>query len=152
MGLLNARNLYKAKELIEKNRHKVGDAVGKATQKIDKASGGKTTNFSKKAEEAARKYSSGGSATHLGDHPDAVSGSYSDPDSEPMSKEEAEVRRAEAQAKAATAMAGLAHAAEALLSEAQKLADEAGLNTDGSLKPPDASQAATDVPPPLTGA
>ena len=69
MALLNARNLRKAKELIEKNRHKVGDAVGKATEKIDKASGGKTTNFSKKAEDAARKYSAGSSATHHGDHP-----------------------------------------------------------------------------------
>jgi hypothetical protein len=149
MALLNARNLRKAKELIEKNRHKVGDAVGKATEKIDKASGGKTTNFSKKAEDAARKYSAGSSATHHGDHPDAVSGSHSESGS--MSKEDAEVRRAEAQAKAATAIAGLAHTAQELLSKAQKLADEAGLHTDGTPKPPDASQAATDGPPPLTG-
>ena len=149
MALLNARNLRKAKELIEKNRHKVGDAVGKATEKIDKASGGKTTNFSKKAEEAARKYSSGSSATHHGGNPDAASDG--DSHSGSMSKEEAEVRRAEVQAKAATAMADLAHAAEELLSKAQKIADEAGLQLDGSLKPPDASQAAADVPPPLTG-
>ncbi|MFT7502517.1 MAG: hypothetical protein ACI91Q_001325 [Gammaproteobacteria bacterium] len=148
MGLLNARNLLKAKELVEKNRHKVGDAVGKATEKIDKASGGKTTNFSKKAEDAARKYSSGSSAKYQGDHPDGASAN--DSNSEPMSKEEAEVRRAEAQAKAATAMAGLAHAAEGLLSRAQKLADEAGLRPDGTIKPPEAAQTATDVTPPLT--
>ena len=138
-----------AKELMEKNRHKVGDAVGKATEKIDKASGGKTTNFSKKAEDAARKYSAGSSATQDGDHPDAVSDSNSKPGA--MSKEEAEARRAEAQAKAATAMAGLAHAAEGLLSKAQKIAADAGLEIDGTIKPSDASQAATDGPPPLTG-
>lgn len=149
MGLLNARNLRMAKELVEKNRHKVGDAVGKAAEKIDKASGGKTTNFSKKAEDAARKYSSGSSAAPHRDHPDAVSGSHSNPG--PMSKEEAEVCRAEAQAKAATAMADLARAAEELLSKAQKIADEAGLLLDGTIKPSAASQAATDGPPPPTG-
>ncbi|WP_395152650.1 antitoxin [Ilumatobacter sp.] len=148
MGLLNARNLLKAKELIEKNRHKVGDVVGKATQKIDKASGGKTTNFSKKAEDAARKYSSGSSATHHGDRSDTASGN--DSNSAPMTQEEVETRRTEAQVKAAEAMAALAHAAEELLIKAQKIADEAGLQTDGTIKPPDASQAATDVPPPLT--
>ena len=148
MGLLNARNFRMAKELIEKNRHKVGDAVGKATEKIDKASGGKTTNFSKKAEDAARKYSAGSSTAPDGDHPGAVSGSNSE--SGVMSKEEVEARRAETQAKAATAIADLAHAAEGLLSKAQKIADEAGLHIDGTTRPPDVSQAATDVPPPLT--
>lgn len=60
MGLVNARNLRKAKELLEQNRHKVGDIVGKATEKLDQVSGGKTANLSKKAEDAARKYSAGG--------------------------------------------------------------------------------------------
>lgn len=144
MALINARNLRMAKELIEKNRHKVGDAVGKATEKIDKASGGKTTNFSKKAEDAARKYSSGSGAARQSDRPDAVAGNR--PDADPATKEESEARRAEAQAKAATALADLAHAAEELLNKAQKIADAAGLNTDGTVKPPDPSQAAPDVP------
>lgn len=130
MGLLNARNLRRAKELLEKNRHKVGDAVGKATEKIDKVSGGKTSNISKKAEEAARKYSAGSSATHHGAHPDAVSS---------MSKEDAELRRAEAQAKAATAVAGLADAANGFLAKAQARVDEAAV--DGEATPP---------PPPVT--
>ncbi|NND74691.1 MAG: antitoxin [Ilumatobacter sp.] len=59
MGLVNARNLRKAKQLLEQNRHKVGDIVGKATEKLDQVSNGKTANLSKKAEEAARKYSAG---------------------------------------------------------------------------------------------
>ena len=83
MGLFSGRNLRMAKELLEKNRHKVGDMVGKATEQVDKASGGKTANMSKKAEEAARKYSAGSSATHHGAHPDAA------PE---MSQEEAEER------------------------------------------------------------
>ena len=143
MGLVNARNLRKAKQLLEKNRHKVGDAVSKATEKIDKASGGKTSNLSRKAEDAARKYSAGSNATHHGAHPDAVSGDYSGGYSS-TSKEEAELRRAEAQAKAATAMAGLANAANGFLSKAQARVDEA----EGKMPPPDAS-AATDDPPPM---
>jgi hypothetical protein len=85
MGLVNARNLRKAKELLEKNRHKVGDVVGKATEKIDKVSGGKTTNLSKKAEEAARKYSAGSSATHHGAHPDAPHAADFPPPTQPSS-------------------------------------------------------------------
>ena len=79
MGLVNARNLRRAKALLEKNRHKVGDVVGKATEKIDKVSGGKTTNLSKKAEEAARRYSAGSNATHHGSHPGAPSVPPTDP-------------------------------------------------------------------------
>ena len=59
MGVVNARNLRKAKELLDKNRHRVGEVVDKATTQIDKVSGGKTANLSKKATEAARKYSAG---------------------------------------------------------------------------------------------
>ena len=140
MGLLNGRNLRRAKELLEKNRHKVGDAVGKATVQIDKVSGGKTTNLSKKAEDAARKYSAGSSSTHHGAHPDAVSGDYSS-----MSKEEAELRRAEAQAKAANAMAGLANAANGFLAKAQARVDKA----EGKMPPPPADSTATNNPPPM---
>ena len=143
MGLLNGRNLRKAKELLEKNRHKVGDMVGKAAVQVDKVSGGKTANMSKKAEDAARKYSAGSRATHHGAHPDAVSDGYS---GSSMSKEEAEVRRAEAQAKAATAMAGLVNSANGLLSKAQAQLDQA----EGKMPPPDAATA-SDIPPPLDG-
>lgn len=153
MGLLNARNLRRAKQLLEKNRHKVGDAVGKATEKIDKVSGGKTSNISKKAEEAARKYASGSNATHHGAHPDAVSGGYNDHDGRrgnygSMSNEEAQIRQAEAQAKAAAAMAGLANAANGFLAKAQARVDAA----DGNLAAPAAETAADPTnPPPLSG-
>ncbi len=149
MGLLNARNLRRAKELLEKNRHKVGDVVGKATVQIDKVSGGKTSNLSKKAEEAARKYSAGSSATHHGDHPDAGSDSHDSHDhDDSRSREDAEIRRAKAQAKAATAMAGLANAANGFLEKAQARVDEA----EGKMPPPpsDAVADATN-PPPLSG-
>jgi hypothetical protein len=59
MGLVNVRNLKKAKQLLDKNRHRVGDVVGKAGEQLDKASKGKTSNVTSKAAEAARKYSSG---------------------------------------------------------------------------------------------
>ena len=152
MGLLNGRNLRMAKELLEKNRHKVGDAVGKATETVDKVSGGKTSSISKKAEEAARKYSAGSSATHHGAHPDAVSDGDS---SSSMSKEEAELRRAQTQAKAASAVAGLANAANGFLAKAQARLDEAegkvaSSNTPAEVNempPPDVATA-TDNPPP----
>ena len=65
MGLFNARNLAKAKGLLEKNRHKVGDYVGKAGEQLDKATKGKSANVTSKATEAARKYAAGG-VTHTG--------------------------------------------------------------------------------------
>jgi len=65
MGLLNARNLRKAKQLLEKNRHKVGDVVEKAGTQLDKVSKGKTSNVTSKAADAAKNYSSGG-VTHHG--------------------------------------------------------------------------------------
>lgn len=59
MGLLNVRNLRKAKDLLEKNRHKVGDVVEKAGDTLDKVSNGKTAPVTAKASDAARKYSQG---------------------------------------------------------------------------------------------
>ena len=111
MGLVNARNLRKAKELLEKNRHKVGDVVGKATTKIDEVSGGKTTNLSKKAEEAARKYSEGG-VSHVADPepsvvppdaPAAASASASAMTHEQLLRHQAEVNLAAANALTAAA-------------------------------------------------
>lgn len=152
MGLLNARNLRKAKQLLEKNRHKVGDVVGKATEKVDKVSGGKTSNLSKKAEEAARKYSAGSSATHHGAHPDAVSGGYDDGDAGgSLSREEAELRRVEAQTKAATAVTGLMNAANGFLGKAQAKLDAEGSATDPAMKAASdpTNPPPIDAPPPL---
>lgn len=65
MGLFNSRNLRKAKDLLDKNRHKVGDIVDKAGDQLDKVSKGKTSNVTSKATEAAKKYSEGG-VSHYG--------------------------------------------------------------------------------------
>lgn len=59
MGLLNTRNLQKAKRLLDQNRHKVGDMVEKAGGSLDKATKGRTAQFTEKATEAAHKYSAG---------------------------------------------------------------------------------------------
>lgn len=59
MGLFSSRNIRKAKDLLEKNRHKVGDIVDKAGDQLDKVSNGKTSSVTAKATEAARKYSDG---------------------------------------------------------------------------------------------
>ena len=72
MGLINTRNLKKAKVLLDKNRHKVGDLVGKAAVQVDKASGGKTSDVTTKLEQAARKFSStaiGPDGQPVGDKP-----------------------------------------------------------------------------------
>ena len=63
MGLINARNLRRAKELLDKNRHKVGDIVDKAGTQLDKVSKGKTSNVTAKAADAARKYSEGATSS-----------------------------------------------------------------------------------------
>lgn len=64
---MKARNLAKAKAMVEKNRHKVGDLVGKATDQVDKVSKGKTSNVTAKIDKAARKFSAG--ATTADDEP-----------------------------------------------------------------------------------
>ncbi len=63
MGLLSTSNMNKAKALLEKNRHKVGDLVGKATEQVDKVSKGKTSSVTSKIDDAAKKFSAGGAAT-----------------------------------------------------------------------------------------
>ena len=62
MGLLDARNIKKAKGLLDKNRHKVGSIVGKATDQVDKISKGKTSSVTAKIDKAAMKFSHGGAA------------------------------------------------------------------------------------------
>jgi len=75
MGLLDARNINKAKGLLEKNRHKVGDLVGKATDQVDKLSKGKTANVTSKIDVAARKFSGD---TDAGTEAEAEAGSGAD--------------------------------------------------------------------------
>ena len=57
MGLMSSRNLKKAKAMVEKNRHKVGGLVDKATDQVDKVSKGKTSNVTAKIDQAAHKFS-----------------------------------------------------------------------------------------------
>ncbi|MEM9747751.1 MAG: antitoxin [Actinomycetota bacterium] len=67
MGLLNTRNLQKAKQLLDQIRHKVGDMVEKAGGSLDKATKGRTAQYTQKATEAAHKYSAGAGATTADD-------------------------------------------------------------------------------------
>jgi hypothetical protein len=57
MGLLNAKNIAKAKDLALKNKDKLAPAVTKATSAIDKKTGGKHADKLKKLDEAAAKIS-----------------------------------------------------------------------------------------------
>lgn len=71
MGLLDARTIKKAKGLLEKNRHKVGSIVGKATDQVDKISKGKTSSVTAKIDKAAMKFSHGTAAPQdTGEHTD----------------------------------------------------------------------------------
>ena len=56
MGLLNKKNLTKAKDLALKNKDKVAAGVNKATEAIDKKTGGKHTDKLKKLDDAAAKF------------------------------------------------------------------------------------------------
>ncbi len=55
MGLLNKKNIDKAKTLFDKNKDKIAPAVTKATSAVDKKTGGKYTDKLKKVDEAAGK-------------------------------------------------------------------------------------------------
>ncbi|MFN3257448.1 MAG: antitoxin [Ilumatobacter sp.] len=130
MGLLNARNLRKAKDLLDKNRHKVGDLVDKAGTKIDQVSGGKTSNVTSKAAEAAKKYSAGGVSHHGIDTPvqqPGQSGQYPASGVDPAAANAA----AAAITNAANAAANLMNnpAVQAQMAEAMKQA-EAGKHDD----------------------
>ena len=61
MGLLNKKNIAKAKALAEKNKDKIASGVNKATDKIDQKTGGKHTDKLKKLDDAAKKFA--GTAT-----------------------------------------------------------------------------------------
>ena len=90
MGLLNSHNLRKAKDLLEKNRHKMGDVVEKAGGTLDNVSKGKTASVTAKASDAAKKYS-GGAAPNFGTEV------YLDVESSrAMTAEDAQLRQAQA--------------------------------------------------------
>ncbi len=66
MGLLNKRNIAKAKALAEKNKDKIASSVNKATDAIDKKTGGKHTDKLKKIDDAAKKFAGDDAATATG--------------------------------------------------------------------------------------
>ncbi len=72
MGLLNKRNIAKAKALAEKNKDKIASSVNKATEAIDKKPGGKHTDKLKKLDDAAKKFA--GPAETPDAHADVVAG------------------------------------------------------------------------------
>lgn len=115
MGLLNARNLRKAKLLLEKNRHKVGDIAEKAGEKLDKVSGGKTSNVTAKAAEAAKKYSQGGVSHYSTQVPVDQTNV---PQGAPVDPNVSQAQAAAASAAAAAAIANMANAATNLMNNA----------------------------------
>lgn len=56
MGLLDKRNLAKAKALALKNKDRVAAGVHKATETVDKKTGGKYADKLKKVDDAAAKF------------------------------------------------------------------------------------------------
>jgi hypothetical protein len=74
MGLLSSKNIAKAKALAEKNKDKIASSVNKATDAIDKKTGGKHTDKLKKVDDAAQKYAGGGSNGQASESNDQASG------------------------------------------------------------------------------
>lgn len=56
MGLFSKKNLDKAKQLAEKNASKIASGVDKATDAVNKKTGGKYADKLQKVDEAAHKY------------------------------------------------------------------------------------------------
>jgi len=75
MGLLNKKNIAKAKALAEKNKDKIASGVNKATDKIDQKTGGKHTDKLKKLDDAAKKFA--GTAPESAETPDSAAKSES---------------------------------------------------------------------------
>ena len=65
MGLFDKRNINKAKQLAEKNAAKLAKGVDKATDTVNKKTGGKYADKLQKVDEAANKFArkSGGTTT-----------------------------------------------------------------------------------------
>lgn len=132
MGLFNARNLRKAKQLLEKNRDKVGDVVEKAGTQLDKVSKGKTSSVTSKASDAAKKYSAGG-VTHHGIDTPAMP-----PPGQQGPAGEADAKRR--QAEAAGAVAGAANAFTNFLNKAAEKVEKSTTTGDAtSTSSPDAA-------------
>lgn len=132
MGLLNTRNLRKAKDLLEKNRHKVGGVVEKAGGTLDKVSKGKTSSVTAKAADAANKYSQGGAPTY---------GTEFEVDRETQRNmnaqqtADAKLRQSQATETAANAVKGAADALTNMMNKAAETAEKAkakGATGDGS--------------------
>ena len=131
MGLLNAHNLRKAKELLEKNRHKVGDMVDKAGGTIDKVSGGKTASMTSKASEAAKKYSDGAQPKYGTEVPvdDATHQATGAEDARSQSQSQSQ---SQATAAAANAVKGAADALTNLMNKASAQAEQHDKQPDGT--------------------
>lgn len=122
MGLLNTRNLRKAKDLLEKNRHKVGDVVEKAGGTLDKVSKGKTSAVTAKASDAAKKYSQGATPTYGTEY------AVDDKTQRGMSAQQsadASIGQSQAAEAAANAVKGAADALTNLMNKATEAADKA---------------------------
>ena len=118
MGLLNTRNLRRAKDLLEKNRHKVGDYVEKAGGTLDKVSKGKTSSVTAKASDAAKKYSEGTAPKYGTEIP------VDDATSQAMTSEDAQLRQAQATTSAANAVKGAADALTNMMNKAAASAEK----------------------------
>lgn len=56
MSLFSKKNIDKAKDLALKNKEKISSSVTKATDTIDKKTGGKYSDHLKKVDDAAKKF------------------------------------------------------------------------------------------------
>ena len=86
MALFDKRNIDKAMALAEKNKGKIADTVNKATDAIDKKTGGKHTDKLKKVDDAAKKFA--GEAPAGADQP-ATTEAASEPASDEATTDEA---------------------------------------------------------------
>ncbi|MGA9276301.1 antitoxin [Ilumatobacter sp.] len=129
MGILNTRNLRKAKDLLEKNRHKVGDAVEKAGGTLDKVSKGKTSAVTAKASDAAKKYSQGAAPKYGTEIPvDATL----DREMRAQDSADSQLRQTQATETAANAVKGAADALTNLMNKASAQAEKHTATKAGS--------------------
>jgi hypothetical protein len=71
MGLFSKRNIDKAKRLAEKNAAKIAEGVDKATDAVNKKTGGKYADKLEKVDQAAHKFA-GSNATPDASGPDVA--------------------------------------------------------------------------------
>jgi hypothetical protein len=70
MSLFSKKNIDKAKDLALKNKEKISSSVTKATDTIDKKTGGKYSDHLKKVDDAAKKF--GGDTASADDERDRL--------------------------------------------------------------------------------